>query len=559
MPRETSPASGGWSYLPALDGLRAIAVVAVVLFHFWPDQFGGGFVGVDVFFVLSGFLITSIILDEVARTERLALTAFWGRRVRRLMPAVLVLVGVCAVLALLTGTGSARGLVDSIGALTWTTNWLELAFRGTNWFTADDRTVLDHLWSLAIEEQFYIFWPPVLWWMVRRGWGRRSLLTAIGVLFAGSVAIMAWSGPIIGYFRTDARAFELLAGAALAVSGLRPGRRMSALLVAVGLIALFAYLPVGYPESPGLYPWGFVALTLAFTALVAGSIDPPPGIAAVLTSPPFRHVGRVSYGIYLWHIPVLRFMSESRVGVSGMALQASRIAVLVAVVELSHRFVEEPILRRRVRFGPRQVAVSYGVVGVLLLAYIPGVRSSWEHRYDTAAEAPEQIGGRRRVLATGDLLGRMVGAGLSRDDELAVFEVGDLKCPFVEYGVIFDGDEAIEDDPYCAAWESRWRHAAEDFPPEVAVYSSGFWDTLRREVDGRSVSPGDPELERRYAELAEAQLDVLVDLAPEVVVVIVDDLDGLAARGQRDADDRARDLDRVERGPAGRRLISGPR
>ncbi len=537
------PASTGWSYLPALDGLRAVAVVAVVLFHYLPDQFGGGFVGVDVFFVLSGYLITGMILDEIDRSGRLDLRAFWGRRIRRLVPAVLVLVAACAVAVFVTGTGSARGLMDSIGALTWTTNWLELGFRDAPWLVNDPRTVLDHLWSLAIEEQFYVMWPPLLWWMRRRGLRGGSLLAAIGLLSAASVASMWASGPIIGYFRTDARAFELLGGAALAVSGVRPTRRWSGVLVALGAAALILYVPLGDPEAAWMYPWGFLGLTVAFVALVAGVVDPPAVVGAVLTQPLVRHIGRVSFGIYLWHIPVLRLLSGARVGFDGPALYLLRLVVLAALVEASYRMIEGPIRIGRVPFGRRQVALSYGAVSLCLLLYVPGVRSSLDHQWDVVEEPPETTSEQVRVMATGDLLGTMVGAGLARDDGLGVYEAADLDCYFVEYGTVMDGDEDLDNDRRCSEWERRWTHAAEDFAPDVAVYSSGYWDTLERRVDGTPLESGDAELTRRYAAVASAQLDLLDRLAPEVVVVIVDDVSPMSPTGQRDPAARRADLD----------------
>jgi peptidoglycan/LPS O-acetylase OafA/YrhL len=528
--------------MPALDGLRAVAVAAVVLFHFWPDAFGGGFVGVDVFFVLSGFLITGMILAEVERTDGLDLRAFWGRRIRRLVPAVVVLVAVTAVAVWVTRTGSARGLLDSVGALTWTTNWLELGFRSAPWFEADTNTVLDHLWSLAIEEQFYLVWPPVLWWLWRRGLTRRSIVGAIVVLSTVSAALMWWAGPSQGYLRTDARAFELLGGAALAASGFRPGRRTSAVLVTAGLVTLAVYVPLGDPQAAGLYPWGFLGLTAAFVALVAGAIDPPRLVTAALTQPVVRHLGQVSYGIYLWHIPVLRIMSEGRMGISGPGLHLARFAVLAALVEGSHRFVERPILQGRMTFRWPRVAWGYAAAAVALLAYWPGVRSSWDHQWDTAAELPDIERGQERVLVTGDLLGVMSGAGLAREDDLAVFEVGDVDCYFVEYGVVIDGPKTLTDTRYCREWDRRWRHAAEELDPDVAVLATGYWDTLARESGGATVAPDADPVVARFEVVANRQVEALAALAPRAVVVLVTDMVGLAPPGQRDPAERRQAL-----------------
>lgn len=544
-----------WHYLPALDGVRALAVVAVVLFHFWPDTFPGGFVGVDVFFAMSGLLITGILLNEHGTTGRIDLGAFWGRRVRRLVPAVVVLVVVTAIATVLTGTGSARQLADSVGALTWTTNLVETVFGGSRVWLHNSDTTIDHLWSLAIEEQFYLVWPLVAVLLFRRVRAGAARVGIVLGLVAASALAMGLVGGLDAYFRTDTRAFELLAGAALALSGWVLGRRpawLSSVLGVTGLVGLALFVAFGGPNDEWMYPWGFLLVSLSSVMLVAAAAQPARWMSAVLESRPIRHLGQVSYGVYLWHIPVQRLLSSGRVGFGGIGLTVVRLAVLAVVVEASYRYIEEPFRKQRFALRWPQFAGGYLVAGLALLLLIPATSRDLDGRWDPI-DGPPRAGGRQKVLVVGDLYGSALASRLREDDDsVAVWSVAEPGCPGLlgtafAPGVEFDdGGRAleVEDRAYCEHWKERWVRGVERFDPDLVVLASGYWDTLPIRQDGSLVNR--PALDSLYRKLVAAQVQTLLDAGldrQELIVVALSRWDQVVSPAQRSAlDDRGEAL-----------------
>jgi len=548
--------NAGWRYMPALDGVRALAVLAVVAFHYWPDVFPGGFLGVDVFFVMSGFLITGILQSEHGRTGGIDLRAFWGRRIRRLVPAVVVLVIVCSLAAWATGTGSTRQLADSVGALTWTTNLIEAFFGGSRIWLANPRTMLDHLWSLAIEEQFYLLWPLLALLLLRRVASPRARVAAVMGGVAASAALMGWIGGIHAYFRTDTRAFELLIGAALALTGVVGGgsrrptgqtmprstavRSTALALVAVGVLGV--YVAFVDPLSDWMFPGGFLLLALSAAVLVAVAADPPPLVAAVLEAGPVRRLGQVSYGVYLWHIPVLRVLSPGRTNLGGLSLNLLRLVVLAALVELSFRFVEEPIRRGRVPFGGKALALGYGLAAVSLLTFIGPVRKDLERQWDPADGPPRVAAGDTRVLVMGDLLGAFIAGTIDEapdraDDGLAVWSLADAGCPAIEDGDFREGPGPLEVDDYCDHWRERVPRAIDRFDPDVVLIAGGYWDTLELRRDGKVVAGDD--LVDTYRGVIESQVEMASVGGRRVVLVQVDDWERLFGADQRNVAERA--------------------
>lgn len=540
--------AGRWQYLPALDGIRALAVVAVVLFHYWPDTFPGGFVGVDVFFAMSGLLITGILQSEHRRSGGIDLRAFWGRRVRRLVPAVVVLVVVTAVATVLTGTGSSRQLADSVGALTWTTNLVEAVFGGSRTWLHNSRTTLDHLWSLAIEEQFYLVWPLVAVVLFRRLRSRRAQVGVTMVLVALSALAMGLVGGIHAYLRTDTRAFELLAGAALALSGwvlARPPAWLSGLLAAGGAAGLGVFVALVDPGDEWMYPWGFVLISVCSTALVASAAHPAPWMAAVLQSRPMRHLGQVSYGVYLWHIPVLRLLSSKRMGFEGPALHLVRFVVLALVVEASYRWVEEPFRRGRSALGWRQFAGGYLVAAAALLLLVPATSRDIDEQWDPIDGPPAAAAGATKWMVVGDIYGAAFAANASWGDA-AVWSLADPGCPGLLGSGLDDGLEfddggrplAIEDRPYCEHWRERWTRAVERFDPDAVLVANGFWDTLPLDLDGRPIVGDD--LDDLYTDLVDRQVRSLLDAgvsADSITLVALgnwDDIVDVSQQGQLD-------------------------
>ncbi|HVQ87935.1 MAG TPA: acyltransferase family protein [Actinomycetes bacterium] len=363
LPSAPGGRSRGLPYLPGLDGIRAIAVVAVLLFHLPAQLVPGGFLGVDVFFVLSGFLITTLLLVEVERSGRIAFGAFYRRRARRLLPALFGVLIVCTLLALTVARDAASQLrEDAVAALTYTTNW---------WYVLDARSyfeisgrppLLQHLWTLAIEEQFYLIWPAVFLFVWHR-WGSRAVFwTALSGALA-STAWMTWlavSGnlPAFGdtarlYFGTDTHAMGILLGAALAVVW-RPGQlptRISQGARAVNggfgvaaLAALCICLMTFGEDSAVLFRGGFLLVSVVAAALIAAAAHPGGWFGPALGNPPMRWLGTRSYGIYLWHWPIfLVTRPDLDLPYRGVAAGVTSIVLTLGAAELSYRFIEMPV------------------------------------------------------------------------------------------------------------------------------------------------------------------------------------------------------------------------
>ncbi|HET7726282.1 MAG TPA: acyltransferase family protein [Candidatus Limnocylindrales bacterium] len=346
-----------------LDGLRAIAVAAVLVYHAEPGLLPGGFLGVDLFFVLSGFLITFLLLDAAAVTGRVDLRAFWARRARRLVPALLlVLAGtVAATVALAPGELDALRR-DVLAALAGVTNW-ELLAGGESYFAAATRpSLLRHLWSLGVEAQFYLLWPIVL--AVAIALGRLWLalgvaaLGAVGSAVAMAVLLDPGGDPSRVYFGTDTHATGLLTGAVLAiVSSVLPvpdleGRRRrlagaaATLAGTAALAAVAASFVLADAYEPILYQGGLVAFVLA-AAVVVGVLPAAGPMARLLDVAPLRWLGERSYGIYLWHWPVYQ-LSRPGIDVNADApfVHVARVAVTLLLAELSWSLVEQPIRSR---------------------------------------------------------------------------------------------------------------------------------------------------------------------------------------------------------------------
>jgi peptidoglycan/LPS O-acetylase OafA/YrhL len=379
-------------YRPALDGIRAVAVLAVIAYHFGYRWAPGGFLGVDVFFVLSGYLITSLLLVEHARTGRIALRQFWLRRARRLLPALfLMLIAV----SIWIGFYAARFELptrrdDLLWTLFYGSNW-HLIQSGQDYFAQfASVSPLRHTWSLAIEEQFYIVWPLLVsgaLWIVRR---RPAVLAAVCVVGIGvsgvAMAVLFDPGdPSRAYYGTDTRMHQLMIGALLAVlmsrrevrARFRRATGAIAVLSAVALLAAFATVQ----DQGAAYYRGLSILVAVTTATLvwATELNPRSVVARVLSLRPVAWVGQISYGLYLWHWPVILAIASAPappVSLPGATtgLNLTRLAVTFGVVIVSFYLVEQPIRRGRMpvigrsarRFAIATVAATVLVAGTIL-------------------------------------------------------------------------------------------------------------------------------------------------------------------------------------------------
>jgi peptidoglycan/LPS O-acetylase OafA/YrhL len=373
------------SHRAGLDGLRGLAVIAVLLYHGGVSWANGGFAGVEVFFVLSGFLITSLLVVEWRKSSTIALGAFWARRARRLLPALFCMVAVIGIYYAIEGpTKAIPGLKqDGIATLLYVSNWHQIA-AGASYFAASGPvSPFEHTWSLAIEEQFYIFWPVIVLgalWLTARltSAGRlsqgRSLQTLLAISVTGAVASAVEVALLFGggrglnrvYYGTDTRAAGLLIGASLAI-GLniylrRPTRarrpaapasrgglgRGLGVVAAVALLAVLAMMDFANGSSAWLYPLGLVGLDLAAVVVIAAVVLQPASLVGrILSLRPLCAIGVISYGLYLWHFPLYQWLDTSSTGVSGTTLLLLRLTVTLVVSICSFLLIEQPIRQRR--------------------------------------------------------------------------------------------------------------------------------------------------------------------------------------------------------------------
>lgn len=390
LPADTQPRR-----LAGLDGLRALAVIGVLLYHFFPDALPGGFIGVDVFFVISGFLITGLLLTERRRTGRISLPRFWQRRLRRLIPPLVPLLLFCSSAAWLLGGDVLVGIGRQLlGAFTFSYNWVSIA-GGGNYFSADQPELFRNLWSLAVEEQFYLVWPLVLvaLLLIPQARLRLGLVALFATASAVGMAVLFQPGvdPTRVYFGSDTHSFGLAIGAALALMLQRPAAEnaeLPRLRPWFGLGALIALVGLAlWMPSDGTFTYrGGLVLVGLLTAVALWAGVRPGRFGALLDNAPMRYLGTRSYAIYLWHWPILILLQLSwpAYGTPNAPERVIPIAVLAGALSLlaaagSYRWIEQPVrrlgfrgairhldARRRVSRVDRQVVVASLICAVLL-------------------------------------------------------------------------------------------------------------------------------------------------------------------------------------------------
>ncbi|HEX5849150.1 MAG TPA: acyltransferase family protein, partial [Rubrobacter sp.] len=359
------PVGRSQRYMPGLDGLRAIAVLAVIAYHLDFGWAPGGLLGVGVFFTLSGYLITDLLLGTRAATGSLKLGEFWIRRARRLLPALyLMIVAVVAWVTLFERTFLSGLRGDVIAAFFYVSNWWNIAREASYFARFGPPPPLEHLWSLAVEEQFYLIWPWLVWLVLfvtrKRPVTAGLALTGLALGLSAASVIAMWVlyqpgiDPTRVYEGTDTRAFGLLIGAALAV--VWPSRALSASLAhrsrvlldgigVVGLVIIALLIWRTSEYSPFMYHGGILLLTLATTATVAALAHPATVLGTAVGWAPLRWIGVRSYGIYLWHWPIIVLTDPPLDQEPTLTLQALQVAATIIVAAISWRFVEEPIRR----------------------------------------------------------------------------------------------------------------------------------------------------------------------------------------------------------------------
>jgi peptidoglycan/LPS O-acetylase OafA/YrhL len=383
-----------WTYRPQLDGLRTVAVYLVLLYHAGLHPVGGGFIGVDVFFVLSGFLVSNVILSEIDVKGRLSLGGFYARRVRRLLPAaVVVVVATSVVYVIIAGLVQRLEILsDSRAALLYFANWHFLASSNDYFQQGQQPSPFLHFWSLSVEEQFYVFFPVLLALLHGSGrrWARNMAIT-VAVLMSLSLASQVWwqfHDLNHAYYGTDARLYQLLAGALLAiVLRHRPkpvSDRQAAWVLLAGAVGLAVFGSGLLDISPS--PRGIAAMVCSVALIGAMMQLPDAWLSRLLSRPTPVYLGKISYGTYLWHWPVIMVLKEVFT-VGPWTIAVLSFGLSTGLAALSFQVLESPI-RRTPKLAPFHWPVVAGGLTLSVLAallIVPPVLQS--HRTPALASA----------------------------------------------------------------------------------------------------------------------------------------------------------------------------
>jgi peptidoglycan/LPS O-acetylase OafA/YrhL len=527
------------TYQPALDGVRAMAVALVVAFHFGVRGFHGGFVGVDVFFGLSGYLITTLLLKEFNDTGRIAPVSFWIRRFKRLLPALTVMVLVSTIAAsIFFPVGYYPSLVaDGLAALFYVSNWHQIGTHATYFTSLNAPSIVTHTWSLSIEEQFYWLWPLIVLGLLRL---RRHPFMVTGVAGLGAVASaiamrVGYSGSGSAtrlYFGTDTHVEGLLLGAAAA--GLTYVIRRQRVVAsgaldpaitglgALGLAGVAAITYRAYGDSTFMFRGGFLILGFMVALLVSSlALVPHSVLARAFSLRPIAYVGRISYGLYLWHYPVSTVLDHFNTGLSGLSLLVARSVLTVGLTLASYYALELPI-RRHHWARPRRAAVlavaSVTAVTLTCVVTARGVQSLPAYTVIAPTALHDSVSayiiGDSEILTFGIVTNRQ-----RIDADVAVTSDAQLGCGIIgASSPVLKGSRFFQN-PLCrirrdGTWplQQRWRHAILVGRPNVVIVGAGRWETHDQKIGRLSLNITDrafrqrivASLEQIYLETARA-------------------------------------------------------
>ncbi|MGI9196726.1 MAG: acyltransferase family protein [Candidatus Nanopelagicales bacterium] len=512
-PRLTAPVVT--RHRPALDGLRALAVGAVVTYHLGADWLPGGFLGVDLFFVISGFLITGILVSELDRHGRISFSTFFARRARRLLPALYVLLlAVCAwalFVAAPQAIGDLRGA--ALAALAYVANWFFILTGQSYFADMSGPSPLEHTWSLAIEEQYYLLWPLLLLFLVRKAGPRALVIVTTGLLVASTVVMALLyddADPSIAYFGTFSRIHELLVGCLLALAVHR-GLQMPRSLRGTAWIplALMVVMMATVSDMGSFYYRGgslIFCLLAAWLLLALGAGVPGGGPTALFSWRPLVWIGLLSYGIYLWHWPLILWLTPTTTGLHGLPLAGLRLTATVGIAAASYYAIERPIRRGRLgswELTPRRLAVIVPTAMVVMAAVIVGstaraapAPTGLDETVAPAALLGSSAAGAPVVAIAGDSIPKELMGDLASEAETRGYAV----LPLAYGGCSITGTFQLDEAGKPFNWSRRCSDGLADlqsqsvttFDPSVVVWYSNR-ERWPFRVEGMVVPWGTPE------------------------------------------------------------------
>ena len=533
-----APARPRLAHIPALDGLRGVAVVAVLMFH--GGYLRGGFLGVDLFFVLSGFLVTSLLLVEWKGSDGIALGRFWARRARRLLPALLGVVFVVAVFmrTLAASTQWRQIRSDGWATLFYVANWHAI-FSGSSYGAGGGRSPFEHCWSLAIEEQFYVIWPLLLVFVLGRKWGVRGVLRlSIAVAVVGTALLIGLSFTGVSqnslYLGSHTRMASVGMGAALAawtqLGDRAPGRRsLTPLFGTLGwigaVILAVTWTTIGLHDT-ALYRG---VLTLAGLAAVAVLASVTNGSSKAMSSglsvAPLRWLGLISYGLYLWHWPIFLWLDEPRTGLSGPLLFAVRVLASLAAAVVSYEWLEKPI-RHGALPAPKATwaaAGSFAVIVMLVTGVAVGAPQGGLGRNTTANGAVlTKANGDAPVLATyGDSVSELITSEgmvpLAKELGVTILDNGRWACEPLGHLPARDGFGPTTHWVSCL---DQIKASVGKLPakPDVVMVQFGG-SQFDVQIDGKWHGPCDATYQDAYTKAYLEIIDTLKQIGAPIVVV----------------------------------------
>ncbi len=523
-------------YSPALDGLRAVCLLAVLFFHSPFAWMSGGFLGVSTFFTLSGYLITTLLIREWRETNRIAFRAFWERRLRRLGPALWLGVVVALAIGFSFGVGQPESLLgDAIASLLYWSNWRFMTPEYSYALLFEAPSLLQHTWSLSIEGQFYLAFPIILGLTLRRG-----DLRLAAACIAGAVALSGWAGVADPqdpdainrvYYGTLSRAAEPLVGALLAIvieqrGAAASSRRqtlegLAGVAAALGMAALWSQSEV---VSPWLYRGGFVAHGLLSALVINAALVGGSAVERTLSCRPLPWLGRLSYGAYVYHWPIFLLLTEERVGVGGYALFAVRGAATIVAAQISLILLEQGVRRQRV-LETRRAIVAASVVAPLLVAAAASivVERPATPEVTEAVRVTQTLGRPPAVSIYGDSTALHLAGHLEPWLEQVGVVVRPGKalrgCALINRGQRYDWDKWRPEYPRCRNLMATWRAELEKNPVDVAIVLVGPWEVLTRRLR-RGDTPrsfGDPVYDEVFFEAANAAVTLFQQHGTKVI------------------------------------------